>query len=183
MSQRSQVSWVALCMSKVKVPSVSEWQGHLLSCCGQLKSRDFRDIKNYIRERFKKEGGKLTTTGVFLFLRFCTFFKIFHVRLGKKTKNFSFYRRVCMCKGKTNICYFFFHFFYFAPYPKQNHYHPIVVKKWPLLKSSYSSSTKTSFFINKWRLWSSWWSFVKEKWCLGRTAVTFEQKIRDELKF
>ena len=46
-----------------------------------------------IRERFKKEGEKLTTTGnmgqhiVFLFLRFCTFFKIFHVRLGKKTKN------------------------------------------------------------------------------------------------
>ena len=42
MSQRSQVSGVALCISKVKVPSVSqsvsEWQGHLLSCSGQLNS-------------------------------------------------------------------------------------------------------------------------------------------------
>ena len=41
MSQRSQVSGAALCMSKVKVAwvsqSVSEWQGHLLSCSGQLK--------------------------------------------------------------------------------------------------------------------------------------------------
>ena len=27
---------------------------------------------------------------------------IFHVRLGKKRKNVSFYRGVCMCKGKTN---------------------------------------------------------------------------------
>ena len=44
--QRSQVFGVALCMSKVKVPSVSqwvtqwmsEWQGHLLSCSGQLKT-------------------------------------------------------------------------------------------------------------------------------------------------
>jgi len=46
MSQRSQVSRVALCMSKVKVPLVSElvsewvseWLGHLLSCSGQLKT-------------------------------------------------------------------------------------------------------------------------------------------------
>ena len=35
---------------------------------------------------------------------FCTFFKIFHVRLGKKTKTVSFYSGVCMCKGKTNTC-------------------------------------------------------------------------------
>ena len=46
MFQRSQVSGVALCMSKVKVlwltqwvtEWVSEWQGHLLSCSGQLKT-------------------------------------------------------------------------------------------------------------------------------------------------
>ena len=44
---------------------------------------------------------------IVLFLPFCTFFKIFHVRLGKKTKNVSFYRRVCVCKGKTNIVIFF----------------------------------------------------------------------------
>ena len=41
MSQRSQVSRVPLCMSKVKVPWVSEWvtqwQGHLMSCSGQLQ--------------------------------------------------------------------------------------------------------------------------------------------------
>ena len=42
MSQRSQVSWVNLWMSKVKVPSVTEWvtewQGHLLSSSGQLNT-------------------------------------------------------------------------------------------------------------------------------------------------
>ena len=44
---------------------------------------------------------------------FCTFFKIFHVRLGKKTKTVSFYSGVCMCKGKTNTCQvFFFNFFF-----------------------------------------------------------------------
>ena len=41
MSQRSHVSRVALYVSKVKVPWVtqwlSEWQGHILSCSGQLK--------------------------------------------------------------------------------------------------------------------------------------------------
>ena len=37
MSQRSQVSRVAICVSKVKVLWLSEWQGHLLSCSGQLK--------------------------------------------------------------------------------------------------------------------------------------------------
>ena len=42
MSQWSQVSRIALCMAKVKVSElvsylVSEWQGHLLSCSGQLK--------------------------------------------------------------------------------------------------------------------------------------------------
>ena len=43
---------------------------------------------------------------------FCTFFKIFHVRLGKKTKTVSFYSGVCMCKGKTNTCQVFFQFFF-----------------------------------------------------------------------
>ena len=41
MSQRSQVSRLTLCRSKVKVlsvsESVSERQGHLVSCFGQLK--------------------------------------------------------------------------------------------------------------------------------------------------
>ena len=37
-----QVSRVALCMSKVKVRQwVSQWQGHLLSCSGQLKKLNF----------------------------------------------------------------------------------------------------------------------------------------------
>ena len=43
-SQRSQVSRVPLCMSKVKVPWVtdwlSQWQGHPLSCSWQLKTID-----------------------------------------------------------------------------------------------------------------------------------------------
>ena len=56
MSQRSQVSAVALCMSKVKVLGVSEsvsqwvsqWQGHLLSCSGQLKIRTTEKYKFYL---------------------------------------------------------------------------------------------------------------------------------------
>ena len=44
MSQWSQVSRIALCLSKVKVSDsvtelVSQWQGHLLSCSGQLKKK------------------------------------------------------------------------------------------------------------------------------------------------
>ena len=50
------------------------------------------------------------------FWRFCAFFKIIHVRLGKKRKNVSFYRGVCMCKGKTNNCQFFSPFFAPSPY-------------------------------------------------------------------
>ena len=46
---------------------------------------------------------------------FCTFFKIFHVRLGKKTKTVSFYSGVCMYKGKTNTCQVFFPFFFTFP--------------------------------------------------------------------
>ena len=47
MSQRLQVSRVALCISKVKVPSVSQWQGHLLSCSGQLKKDHDEDKHKY----------------------------------------------------------------------------------------------------------------------------------------
>ena len=41
MSQRSQVSRVALWMSSSKV--LTQWQGHLLSCSGQLKSKSLAD--------------------------------------------------------------------------------------------------------------------------------------------
>ena len=48
MSQRSQVNWVTFCMSISKIPWVTEsvsqwvrqWQGHLLSCSGQLKTHN-----------------------------------------------------------------------------------------------------------------------------------------------
>ena len=50
-----------------------------------------------------EEGEKLTTTGnmgqhiVFLFLRFCTFFKIFHVRLGQKKGKMLVFTGVYVC--------------------------------------------------------------------------------------
>ena len=48
MSQRSQVSRIALCMSKLKVlwvtDWVSEWQSHPLSCSGQLKRYKVRGV-------------------------------------------------------------------------------------------------------------------------------------------
>ena len=66
---------------------------------------------------------------VFLFLRFCTFFKTFHVNLGKKPKNVSFYRRVCRCKGKTNICYFFSNIF-LAPFPNTTTLFEIIFSEW-----------------------------------------------------
>ena len=39
-SGKSEVNWIVFCVtiSKVLSESVSEWQGHLLSCSGQLKS-------------------------------------------------------------------------------------------------------------------------------------------------
>ena len=44
---------------------------------------------------------------MFFSFAFCTFFKIFHVRLGEKRKNVSFYRRVCMCSRKWwNVSFF-----------------------------------------------------------------------------
>ena len=64
MSQRSQVSRVALCMSKVKVLSVSEsvsesvsqWQGRLLSCSGQLKTEA---LKNHALQSASKNIQKV----------------------------------------------------------------------------------------------------------------------------
>ena len=50
MSQWSQVSRIALCMAKVKVTeSVSQWQGHLLSCSGQLKKVTKRPFSSSCR--------------------------------------------------------------------------------------------------------------------------------------
>ena len=40
----SQVSRIALCMSKVKVLWLSQWQDHLLSCSGQLKMYQVFDV-------------------------------------------------------------------------------------------------------------------------------------------
>ena len=46
---------------------------------------------------------------------FGTFFKNFHVRLGKTRKNVSFYRGVCV-KAKLTLVSFF-SFLFFAPFP------------------------------------------------------------------
>ena len=74
----------------------------------------------YLRA-FVEEGEKLTTTGnmgqhiVFLFLRFCTFFKIFHVRLGKKGKMLVFtYVYVCV---KAKLTFVSFVFLFFCTFP------------------------------------------------------------------
>ena len=53
---------------------------------------------------------------LFLFLRFCTFFKIFYVRLGKKRKNVSFSRVYVCVKAKLTLVSYFSPFF-FAPSP------------------------------------------------------------------
>ena len=64
-----------------------------------------------LRERCKKKGEKKLTSVSFMYvcvagnsemLVFFLSFKIFHLRLGKKRKKVSFYRGVCMGKGKTN---------------------------------------------------------------------------------
>ena len=65
----------------------------------------------------KRKGKKLTSVSFMyvcvagngeMLVFFLPFFPndslIFHVRSGKKRKNVSFYRGVCMCKGKTNTC-------------------------------------------------------------------------------
>ena len=49
--------------------------------------------------------------GQYFFFAFCTFFKIFHVRLGGKSKSVSFSRVYVCVKAKLTLvsfCYFFF---------------------------------------------------------------------------
>ena len=52
----------------------------------------------------------------FFSFAFCTFFKIFHVRLGKKSKSVSFLRVYVCVKAKLTLVSFFLLFFY-APSP------------------------------------------------------------------
>ena len=54
---------------------------------------------------------------MFFSFAFCTFFKIFHVRLGKKSKSVSFSRVYVCVKAKLTLVSFFY-FFFFAPSPK-----------------------------------------------------------------
>ena len=49
---------------------------------------------------------------MFFSFAFCTFFKIFHVRLGKKSKSVSFSRVYVCVKAKLTLVRFFFHCFF-----------------------------------------------------------------------
>ena len=64
----------------------------------------------------KKEGEKLPQitwdNEMFFSFAFCTFFKIFHVRLGKKSKSVSFSRVYVCVKAKLTLVSFFFTFFF-----------------------------------------------------------------------
>ena len=53
---------------------------------------------------------------MFFSFAFCTFFKIFHVRLGKKSKSLSFSRVYVCVKAKLTLVSFFY-FFFHAPFP------------------------------------------------------------------
>ena len=86
----------------------------ILTCALFLKSRDFRDIKNYIRERFNKEGGKLTTTGnmgqnIFCssFCGFAHFSKFSMYAWGKKGKMLVFTGVYVCVKAKLTFVSFF----------------------------------------------------------------------------
>ena len=65
---------------------------------------------------------------MFFSFAFCTFFKIFHVRLGKKSKSVSFSRVYVCVKAKLTLVIFFYFFFAPSPNSKLKHY---VVYKWP----------------------------------------------------
>ena len=52
---------------------------------------------------------------MFFSFAFCTFFKIFHVRLGEKSKSVSFLRVYVCVKAKLTLVSFFY--FFFAPSP------------------------------------------------------------------
>ena len=54
----------------------------------------------------------------FFSFAFCTFFKIFHVRLGKKSKSVSFPRVYVCVKAKLTLVSFFY--FFYAPSPYQH---------------------------------------------------------------
>ena len=81
------------------------------------------NIENYIRERFKKEGGKLTTTGnmgqyifCFSFCVFAHFSKFSMYAWGKKGKMLVFTGVYVCVKAKLTVVSFFFLVF-FAPFP------------------------------------------------------------------
>ena len=73
------------------------------------------NIENYIRERFKKEGGKLTTTGnidnifVVLVFAFLHIFQNFPCTLGEKKGKLLVFTGVYICvKAKPTLASFFF---------------------------------------------------------------------------
>ena len=95
----------------------------------QLFNRQFSfrvevlNIENYIRERFKKEGGKLTTTGnmgqyifCFSFCVFAHFSKFSMYAWGKKQKRLVF-TGVYVCVRAKLTLDSFFSLFFFAPFP------------------------------------------------------------------
>ena len=76
------------------------------------------NIENYIRERFKKEGGKLTTTGnmgqnifCFSFCVFAHFSKFSMYAWGKKGKMLVFTGVYVCVKAKLTLVSFFSLFF------------------------------------------------------------------------
>ena len=82
------------------------------------------NIENYIRERFKKEGGKLTTTGnmgqyifCFSFCVFAHFSKFSMYAWGKKGKMLVFTGVYVCVKAKLTLVSLF-SLFFFAPFPK-----------------------------------------------------------------
>ena len=98
---------------------------------------------------------------VFFVFAFLQFFKIFYVRLGKKRKNVSFYRGVCMCKGKTNTCYFFF-LFIFCTFPLVR-----ILLVDPRLNTV---NHLTNFWKDSPEWWQPWWETASSQ-CTSYSAI------------
>ena len=84
---------------------------------GELLCEAATSINSCLMEGSKR-GGKTTTDNMgqcnemkcFFSFAFCTFFKIFHVRLGEKSKSVSFSRVYVCVKAKLTLVSFFYFF-------------------------------------------------------------------------
>ena len=86
---------------------------------------------------------------MFFSFAFCTFFKIFHVRLGEKSKSVSFSRvYVCVKAKLTLVCFFLLFYFVHLPLSSPQKYNLLLSFSFSVFILPY----KQILFFSKWFL-------------------------------